>query len=146
MGMGVTVPDRVICRVIQPEISTEINNPLTKGEQFSAVLHRLPVWQSNAQHVAGLQFRHRRKFEIGHFSEVRMRPPHRFPRKPLGGDLLYFHLRMKQKQPQQLAAAIPGGADDRNGNHDWATFTRWSIIRSGISTPVGCILLRNSMV
>ncbi len=65
---------------------------------------------------------------------------------PLRGDLLHVDVRMKQQDAQQIAARIPGPADDGSAYHARASRATWATIFAGMSTPVVSMLLRNSIV
>src|SRR5687767_4238116 len=99
---------------------------------------------------------------------------HELAVEPLAGDLFDLEPGMRERKSQQLAPGIAGGAHDRNGSHyadapsaseiaarcgcspsrhpfaafhpRAATSRQKSTIRSGMSTLVGAMLLRNSIV
>ena len=113
----VAVPDRVVVRVVQPEVGAQVDDDLRLIAQLRQRLHADAVRQAEEEHVARLQRLARRVLQLRALSQVRVRGEDELARIAPRRRLLDLHLRVAQQNPQQLPARIPRRADDRDCGH-----------------------------
>src|SRR5205085_11842950 len=109
--MRLAVPLVVAGRVTQPEIRAEINDAIRERREMIDTAHGAAVRQPEKEQIALLDRLGSDELELRALPQVRMREMHELAIQPLTGDLLHLEIRMGQRQTQQFAAGIAGGAD-----------------------------------
>src|SRR5262249_41482354 len=105
--------------VRQPEIARKVNY-FDAGWQIGDNLHCLAVGECQKNAIKSLQLAqvgHGGKLEVGQLCQVRMDRVYALSRVLARGDQFKPDLRMKQQDPEQLAAAVTGAAYDACLDH-----------------------------
>ena len=124
MGMGMSVPGRIVRRIAQPEVRAQVDDAGRQAGKGVPPFHRLPVGQAQAKDVAGIEVGHGAELEVRDPPQVRVGPADGLAGERFRRHLCDFDFRVEQEQAEQFPSAVSGRAGDRHLDHDWATFTR----------------------
>jgi hypothetical protein len=111
------VPGVVSGCIAQAKIGAEIDNAIGDRGELVDPSHRTAVRQSEKQQIALLDRLRSHELQLCSLAEIRMREVHELPIEPLAGDLFHFELRVREGQTKQLASGVPGGANNRDRDH-----------------------------
>jgi hypothetical protein len=114
MEMVAIVPFPVHGRILQPEIRRKIDDPFGQTFQGSETAHRLRMRKGDKKEIDLFQIGNRGEKEGGSLPEIGMDSGHRLSRVPFRSDLMDLHLRMIQKEAQELAPTVARCAHDRD--------------------------------
>ena len=119
--MRLAVPLVVATGIAQPEIGAEVDDAIGQRREMVDAAHRAAVRQPEEEQVAFLNRLRPHELQLRSLPEVGVREVHELAVEPLAGDLLYLQIRMCQREAEQFAAGVAGGADDgdrERGSHD----------------------------
>ncbi len=173
-GVRLAVPGDIIIRLAQAKVRAEVNDAGRQPSQLFDTLLRGAMRQAAEKHVHGLQLAGCRELQPRPAAQIRMDEVHEAARVALRRNLGHVRVWMIEQQAQQFAAGVAGTAQDGHAQAlahgptsdapgaptgksagcqplaaaqpSRATRTAKSTMRPGISTPVGSIELRNSIV
>lgn len=174
--MGLSVPAHIVFGETQTKICAQVDDALCQGGVLVDLLHCAAVGQAEEEQVAGQELAGADKLQAGASPQIGMGEVHKIAGVALAGHLLEGDMWMVEQQTEQFPASIAAGADNRNGEGGShyvlapaVSVTGWrggrsldqplavaqpslptrrqkSTILAGMSTPVGAMLLRNSIV
>ncbi len=104
-------------RALQAKVGARVDDLRRELAEIVDAIHRLPVGQTEKQHVAGLELGDRAELEPRGFPEIGMGVVDELTGEALGGHLLDRAVRMEKENPQQLAARVARATDDGNRGH-----------------------------
>src|SRR5450631_3871010 len=111
------VPAWIVLRVMQPEVSAEVDHDRRRGAQPLDRAAGFAVAHGREDHAGIAQGVARREAQVGPSTQGRVDRSDGLARKPLGGDLDHLDLGMAGQEAQYLTARIPGAADDQRPDH-----------------------------
>ena len=106
------VPLVVAGGVAQAEVGAEIDDAIGERRELIDPAHRAAVRQAEEQQIAFLDRFRSHELQLRAFAKIRMREVDELAVEPLARDLLHLEMRMREREAQQFAAGIAGGADD----------------------------------
>ena len=112
------VPFFVKVRIPQTEIGRQVDDFARQRGVLVDVMLGLSMWLGQEKYVHRLDLGRVDEFESGLLAQIGMHLVNVLAQVRARSDLLDFHRRVRQQQPQQFPAAISRTADNRNCRHN----------------------------
>ena len=115
--MRLAIPGVVRGCVAQSKIGAEVDDAIGECRELIDPPHGAAVRQAQEQQIAFLDRLRAHELQLRAPPEIRVREVHELSVEPLARHLLHGDFGMRQREAQELASRIPGGANDGDGEH-----------------------------
>jgi hypothetical protein len=114
MDMLNIVPFPVYARVFEPEVSGEVHHLFRQTAQITELLHGLRMGQGHEKKIHLFEVIDGTEIQGSPFPKIGVNPCYRLSRISFGCGLVDLYVGMIQEEPEKLATAVTGCANDAN--------------------------------